>query len=364
VPTAQHAPRYALPIAIAFGLALFLGSMTWQVPAVRASSGPLDPEASELVRLINGVRATRGLSQLGVDTFLASKARDGAIPCPDDASKSIYGRAQDFAAEGTMSHFLRLCDTTSYTLSTTLFLTDVQSWGYGSVGEIMVDNGGYGTGAYLYSYNGWETWTYSTTGHAMQGWAGSSSHWDIVMGSYDRVGCGGWTNGGAFWYDCVLSAGGPNGKSSPPTASPFNLPLPTPTPAPVPKAPPAPTPQPPAPAPVSGGGSAGGSGSGGGPAASTAAVAGSSAAESFGPWDLPNTTAAMEVAGAVGAGSAAASPTFSLAAATNGSSPNDGSTGLLAVILRLIAIVAGSGAGVLYGCAAFMRRRRRRETAS
>src|SRR5271157_2051517 len=161
--SAQPSPLHALPVAVALGLALFVASLTWQVPTVRAGSGPLDAQASEMVRLINGARATNGLSALGVDPFLAAKARDGAIPCPDDSSKSIAGRTQDFAAEGTMSHYLRLCDAGSYTPSTTLFVSTVQSWGYGSVGEIMLDNGGYGSGAYLYTYNGWQTWTYSTT---------------------------------------------------------------------------------------------------------------------------------------------------------------------------------------------------------
>lgn len=166
---------------------------------------------------------------LGIDPFLASEARDGAIPCPDDQTKTIAGRAQDYAAYGNMSHDLRLCDAASYTLSGTSFVSVLQTaWGYGSVGEINLVNGGYGSGEFLYSYGGWQTWTYSTTGHAMLGWATSSSHWNIIMGGYDRVGCGGWASGSTLYYECAFASGGPNGVNSPPTESPFGDPLPTP----------------------------------------------------------------------------------------------------------------------------------------
>jgi len=74
--------RLAVPAAAVLGLTLFTASMAWQVPAASAASGPLDAQSSELVRLINGARSAYGKSALRVDTLLASKARDGAIPCP------------------------------------------------------------------------------------------------------------------------------------------------------------------------------------------------------------------------------------------------------------------------------------------
>src|ERR1035437_264798 len=178
----------ALPAAIVLGLATFTASLTWQVPGVRAGSGALDAQATEIVRLINGARVADGLSALNIDPFLAAKARDGAIPCPDDPAKSIAGRAQDFAAYGQMSHSLRLCDAATYTLSSTTFVSLLQSaWGYGSVGEILLVNGGYGYGQYLYTSGGWSTWTYATAGHAMTAWKTSSTHWNIIVGGYDRV---------------------------------------------------------------------------------------------------------------------------------------------------------------------------------
>jgi hypothetical protein len=233
--------------SVAMAAALLTGSMVWQVPSVRAA-GPADAYAREMTRLINGARATAGKPALKVDVFLASVARDGAIPCPDDPAMTIAGRSLDFATTGQMSHLLRLCDAPAYTLSTVKFVNVMQTaWGYGSVGEILLVNGGYGGAEYLYTYNGWSTWTYATTGHGMTGWSTSSTHWNVIMGSYDRVGCGAWSpSGSTVYYTCLFSAGGPSpsGLAAPPTASPFNDPLPTPAPTVAPTPAPVATPAP------------------------------------------------------------------------------------------------------------------------
>jgi hypothetical protein len=372
-----------LPAAAALGFSLLLSSLIWQVPAVQAGSGPLDAQASELVRLINGDRAADGLGALSVDPFLASKARDGAIPCPDDATKSIAGRAQDFAAWGDMSHNLRLCDAPTYTLSSSMFVSVLGSaWGYYTVGEINLVNGGYGNGAYLYTFNGsqtWQTWTYSTTGNAMLGWQSSSSHWNIIVGSYDRVGCGGWANGSTYYYNCLFSAGGssPDGLQGPPTSSPFNNPIPTPPPAPTAAPPAVPTAAPPAvrptaapparqpvapvaapthaaivdptaasptPAP-----SASPSPVAATPTGSTAPVSviqGVFAAESPSPAPVAEAAAMQETGGRIG--------------------PPGGGSGPPVLIAGMVALLAGSGAVALTGWSLFLslRRRRRRETAS
>ena len=239
VPT-QLGPRLGvLRLAVALSLGLLAFSFSWQVPGVKAA-GAATSQASELVRLINGARAAAGKPALAVDLFLATQARDGAIPCPGGPAKTIAGRAQDFSAFGQMSHSLRLCDAATYTLSSTTFVSLLQSaWGYGSVGEILLVNGGYGNGQYLYTSGGWSTWTYATTGHAMTGWKTSSSHWNIIVGGYDRVGCGAWSpSGSAIYYACEFSSGGPspNGLAAAPTGSPFSdpLPIPAPTVAPTP----------------------------------------------------------------------------------------------------------------------------------
>jgi hypothetical protein len=236
-----------LASAMAMATALMGGSLLWQVPSARAA-GASDGDAREMARLINGARAASGKSALKIDVLLSSVARDGAIPCPDDPAKTISGRSLDFATYNQMSHQLRQCDASDYTLSTKTFVSTLQTaWGYGSVGEILLVNGGYGNAEYLYTYGGWSTWTYATTGHGMTGWASSSSHWNIIMGSYDRFGCGAWSpSGSTIYYTCLFSVGGPSpsGLAAAPTASPFNDPLPAPAETPIATPAPSATPAP------------------------------------------------------------------------------------------------------------------------
>jgi hypothetical protein len=347
--------RLAVPAAVALGLALFTATLAWQVPAATAASGPLDAQASELVRLINGARAANGKAALSVDIFLASKARDGAIPCPDDAAAAISGRAHDFAAYGTMSHYLRQCGAGSYTLSSKTMVSMLQTaWGYGSVGEIDLVNGGYGNGAYLYSVAGsrstYMTWTYSTTGHGMEGWRSSSSHWNIIVGGYTHVGCGGWASGGTYYYDCLFSKGGPtpSGLRAAPTKSPFNNPLPaTPTPNPTPRPVVKTTPQ----QQVQGQISA---------APSTAP----SPALTPDPWAHP-IGVPVPLGDSSGLG-AVPTPGFGAAAliqpAEDAAPPSDGASGLAGWVARIVAVLAGSGAVLLAGFDVLLsiRRRRRR----
>ena len=344
--------RNALPLVLALGLGLgqLAPPLARQVPPAGAS-GSLDNQASELVRLINGARSASGKSSLTIDVFLASKARDGAIPCPDDAAKTIAGRARDMAASGSMSHDLPNCDTA--TMSSKTFVSTLQSaWGYGSVGEILLENGGYGNGAYLYSVTGskrtWMTWTYSTTGHGMIGWKSSSSHWAIIMGGYSHVGCGGWSSGSTYFYDCLFSKGGPtpSGLTSPPTKSPFSNPLPaTPTPKPTSK-------------PQSGG--SGSSTSSGSSTAGPSASASATAATIESPSPDPEFAGALVAAASDSPGPDQAGAISQFA----GGSPTGGLAVPALHALKIVAAVAGSGAAVLgvFYVLFFMRRRRRTGT--
>ncbi len=207
-------------------LGLALVASVGGVPTARAAAGPADAQATEMVRLINGVRAANNLPALNVDPTLAGLARDAPIACPDDASKVMAGRAKDFATYGPPSHYLRLCPSV-------MFVSVLQSvYGYGSNGEIDLDNLNYGTSAHLLTYTGskgtWQTWTYYTNQAGILGWMNSPTHRNIIVGAYDRVGCGGWIGGdGTFYYDCLFSNGGPGSLVSPPTKAPFNNPLPT-----------------------------------------------------------------------------------------------------------------------------------------
>ena len=203
-------------------------SLVWSVPGVSAA-GAANSEAGELVRLINGERAALGKAPLRLDSYLATKARDGAVACPDDATRVMAGRAKDFAVFGfgKNAHQLRLCP--SYTS-----MDAMKEWGYaGGRGEIAALNGGYGTSKVSYRYGctpslrtcpGGTTSSYATTARAMTNWTSSPTHYDIIVGKYDRVGCGAWIgSNGAFFYDCMFSMGGrvaPTVRSTPaPTAA-------------------------------------------------------------------------------------------------------------------------------------------------
>ena len=231
--TTSSRSRPAVLCAMVLGVISLAASLAFAVPSTSAASGPANPEASELVRLINGVRAANGLSALRLDPTLAGLARDTKIACPTNSSLVMAGRARDGADYSWAKHQLRLCPT--------VIFVDllVSTYRYGSAGEIMLQNRGYGTGEYSLSYQGsrstFTTNTYSTTGNGILGWMGSPYHRPIILGAYDRVGCGGWLAAdNTFWYDCEFSKGGPNGTTSPPTRSPFGGPAATAKPVPVP----------------------------------------------------------------------------------------------------------------------------------
>ena len=92
-------------------------------------------------------------------------------------------------------------------------------WGYhGSRGEVTALNGGYGTTKVNYTYGcsptlrtcpGATTSTYYTTARAMTNWTSSTAHYNVIVGAYDRIGCGAWIDSrGTFFYDCMVSRGG------------------------------------------------------------------------------------------------------------------------------------------------------------
>ncbi len=217
MPDLRLPSRLLVVAALSFGAALT--ALVW-APPVALAAGPADDQAKDLVSLINGERAYLHLSALKVDTFLAAKARDGAVACPNDASKVMSGRAKDFAVNGypSNSHLLRLC--TQYSS-----MDAMKSWGYKSYrGEVTALNGGYGTAQHDYTYGcsptvrtcpGGSTTGYYTSVRAVTNWVSSSTHYAVIMGNYDRIGCGAWIgSNGAYFYDCMVSRGGRSGTTS------------------------------------------------------------------------------------------------------------------------------------------------------
>ena len=211
----MHLPAHLVLIAtLALSAAAF--SLITSVQPVMAS-GAADAQATDLYRLINGERAYLGKSALRVDTFLAGKARDGAVACPNNASLVMNGRARDFADFGypSNSHLLRLC--TKYTA-----LDAMATWGYNTYrGEVTAVNGGYGTVAHSYTFGcsptvrtckGRSTTASYTADITVGDWMGSATHYAVLVGNYDRIGCGVWVgSNGAFFYDCLVSKGGRTG---------------------------------------------------------------------------------------------------------------------------------------------------------
>ena len=225
--------RGLAPFAVALAMAALLLPV-WSVPAARAASAA-DAQASAAVRLINGERAYWGKTALRPDSYLAGKARDGSVWCPNNSSLVMAGRAKDMAVSGYFSHNLRLCP--GYDI-----IDAMATWGYTrGRGEIISYNSvGVQTVSYAYGCSpsiatcpGPATTTYNTVARAMSGWMRSSVHYSIITGSYDRVGCGAWvSSSGVYYYACLFAAGGS------PIVTPRPRPVATPRPKPVATPPP------------------------------------------------------------------------------------------------------------------------------
>ena len=205
-------------LAGAFLLALAAGPGT----PVRAGDAVFarDSARSEVVALINGERKAAGLKPLTVDLLLSSRAHDASFACPGGGSTP--GRARDNAEHAGLSHELSGCPGASV-------LDVMPSWGYRALtGEIL---------AYNYEPSGLVAYHFGcppgstgfdcggsgavldvsrTAATAIRQWVDSPTHHAIMLGSYDRFGCGAWAGtgttrygtGGAF-YACVFAKGGP-----------------------------------------------------------------------------------------------------------------------------------------------------------
>jgi uncharacterized protein YkwD len=180
-----------------------------------------DYAGEEATRLINGERAIHGLPALATDRDLATKARDGSVACPNDTTKVAAGRARDEAVSGVFTHGLRLCGTNPDGSYRYTVIDAMYAWGYNTYrGEIIAWNT-YPVSAVLYHYGCTlsgtgcsttrTTWTQATVAAAMSGWMRSSGHRPLILGNYDRIGCGAWrTTSGVTYFSCLFSLGGPD----------------------------------------------------------------------------------------------------------------------------------------------------------
>jgi uncharacterized protein YkwD len=83
-------------LALAFGLALG-ASMVWVVPVQAA--GAADSQATEMVRLMNGLRAANGKASLNMDPYLASLARNAQHPVSRRCRQGHSGPRKGFRHE-------------------------------------------------------------------------------------------------------------------------------------------------------------------------------------------------------------------------------------------------------------------------
>ena len=224
MPGSMRHDRTSIPrtLASALAAALLLGVAIGPVTAVRASDVPFarDSARSEVVAIINGERKAAGLKPLTVDLLLSSRAHDASFACPGGGSTP--GRARDIAEHNGLNHELSGCPGRS-------ILDAMPAWAYrGLTGEIL---------AYNYESSDLVTYRFGcrpgstgfdcggggatlevsrTAATAIRQWVDSPTHHDIMLGAYDRFGCGAWAGagttrygtGGAY-YACVFAKGGP-----------------------------------------------------------------------------------------------------------------------------------------------------------
>ncbi|HEU4672719.1 MAG TPA: hypothetical protein VFS32_07465 [Candidatus Limnocylindrales bacterium] len=215
-------PLRLAPLLLAV-VALLLPSTTPSATAGDYTTFRSDFSAEELVRLINGERHVHGLRRLKTDRVLATKSRNGAVACPNDEAKVAYGRAHDLAVSGVFDHGLRLCGVRSDGTYRYTVIDAMYDWGYNTYrGEIIAWNT-YGLSRVSYHYGcslsgtrcsaTRKTTTTASVAAAMSAWMRSSGHRPLILGGYNRVGCGAWeTDGGVRYYSCLFSLGGPGGR--------------------------------------------------------------------------------------------------------------------------------------------------------
>ena len=201
-------------VSLSAGPPVLAGASNNSAGAVADSSWKADYAATELVRLTNGERAIHGLPALSVDELLTDKSRDGTVACPGHPNLIMAGRAKDMVLNDVFAHELRLCPT--YTV-----LDDFAAWGYNTYrGENIAWNNyplaiaPYAYGCSLAGVDCSTTKTTSSNGSvvaAMTGFMRSSEHRAIILGDYDRVGCGAWLDpvSDKKMYACLFSKGGP-----------------------------------------------------------------------------------------------------------------------------------------------------------
>jgi len=230
--------RQLRPVVIALFSVLLMATPNVYASSYGGATLPRDYVREEVLRLINGERSVKGTNTLVLDTFLATKAQDSPIRCPNDASKLNQGRALSVATQNLIPapHPLPLCK--SYTV-----LSVFPYWNYsGYRAEILAVNTqdmsyrrydfGCPVGTSGLTCNS-SRYTYApyTAAQAVRMWMNSSTHRAKMLGDYRRAACGVWQGGDAVyggytyrntrWYPCIFGNDGPtaNKDTAAPTMS-------------------------------------------------------------------------------------------------------------------------------------------------
>jgi len=185
---------------------------------------------SELMRVTNLDRVALGYPALAVDPTLVGLAGGAPFHCPSASTMVLDGRADDMAQRGYFSHEIKGCaDATGvdYTILDVL----AAEFGYDTYSAETIGEWSGGLSAPTAYRAGcdtdWATCVGGTTSlsAAVAGvertFMSSSDHRGIILGSYDRFGCGAAQGrSGQTYFACIFSLGGPDPVDpSPPTVA-------------------------------------------------------------------------------------------------------------------------------------------------
>lgn len=197
------------------------------LPAVLLSAHPASAQGAsatasadagaELMRLTNLDRRALGYPALAEDPTLVALASDRPFTCPSGLQPA--GRAFDMAQRGYFDHAIPGCAAAGTPAVTLLDL--LPALGYNTFrAENIGWNAGYGTGAVSYTpacdlqapaCPGVATPSIADVAAVEQAFLLDPEHRAIILGAYDRFGCGAArTAGGVLYVACLFSRGGPS----------------------------------------------------------------------------------------------------------------------------------------------------------
>jgi hypothetical protein len=197
------------------------------LPLLLLSAGPASAEGAsataysdagvELMRLTNLDRLALGYPALAEDPTLVALATDRPLTCPSGLQPA--GRALDLAQRGYFDHAIPGCATGGTPSMTLLDL--LPDLGYKTFrAENIGWNEGYGTATVPYTPGcdlqapacpGVATPSIADIAAVEQAFLLHPEHRAIILGAYDRFGCGAArTAGGTLYVACLFSRGGPS----------------------------------------------------------------------------------------------------------------------------------------------------------